>query len=249
MTARFYLFGLLGTVLAAFAVSLAALEIYELSRIGTCASGGPYISARPCPEGTGGHVLLLIAAIFVLPAIAVAVFALRAKGLKGGISVGGMIVNLWTFGWLAMGTAAWVAGHGPAHSGDSAAGSTSVAITFWGIGGVSLIAVLFAVRGAATGQRSLQKAMAERDRQGTNRPQPKAPAPPPRPPRPATGQPVAPSLANLASTLSEVSRQKADDAEVSDVARRLKQLDELRALGAVTGAEYDAKRREILGEI
>ncbi len=38
----------------------AAYCIVELTQIGTCASGGPYVSARQCPDGTGW----LIAGIF-----------------------------------------------------------------------------------------------------------------------------------------------------------------------------------------
>lgn len=50
----------LGAVLVLGGLGGAACCIVELTQIGTCASGGPYVSARPCPDGTGW----LIAGIF-----------------------------------------------------------------------------------------------------------------------------------------------------------------------------------------
>ena len=50
----------LGAVLVLGGLGGAAYCVVELTQIGTCASGGPYVSARPCPDGTGW----LIAGIF-----------------------------------------------------------------------------------------------------------------------------------------------------------------------------------------
>jgi hypothetical protein len=52
-------------------VSLASLllmtwALYHLVRTGTCASGGPYVSARPCPSDTGAKILGLTGSIFTL---------------------------------------------------------------------------------------------------------------------------------------------------------------------------------------
>ena len=120
-----------------------------------------------------------------------------------------------------MASAAWVAGHGPAHPASGGEGATGVAITFWAIGGVSLIFVLLGLAGSARGSRASGRAAVASDI-GL----PRVPPPPPRPtPVPEASEPI------------------------GDITRRLAQLDELRALGAVTTAEYDAKRREILGDI
>lgn len=61
------------------AVLLAALAamaygIVGLTETGTCASGGPYISARPCPDGTGTAILLVSAgaAVYCFATIAAA---------------------------------------------------------------------------------------------------------------------------------------------------------------------------------
>jgi len=52
-------------VVAVGALVLACVEIAHLMDTGTCASGGPYVSAHPCPAGTGTRILLLTGAILV----------------------------------------------------------------------------------------------------------------------------------------------------------------------------------------
>ena len=53
-------------------------RVYELGKTGTCASGGPYVSARECPSGTG--TLSLMIAPAVLAAIAGGgIFATRGR--------------------------------------------------------------------------------------------------------------------------------------------------------------------------
>ena len=41
----------------------AVMAVQQLG--GSCASGGPYVSARPCPDGTGTVALILTASIIV----------------------------------------------------------------------------------------------------------------------------------------------------------------------------------------
>lgn len=48
---------LVGAVLALGGIAGAVYCIVELTQIGTCASGGPYVSARPCPAGTELYIL------------------------------------------------------------------------------------------------------------------------------------------------------------------------------------------------
>jgi hypothetical protein len=56
---------LLVCAVAIGALALACVELAHLMDTGTCASGGPYVSANPCPDGTGTRILLLVLAIFV----------------------------------------------------------------------------------------------------------------------------------------------------------------------------------------
>jgi hypothetical protein len=60
--------GVVGLALMVAGVVGFAICLYELVKTGTCASGGPYVSARECPSSTpyyvggltGGIVLFLI---------------------------------------------------------------------------------------------------------------------------------------------------------------------------------------------
>src|SRR4051794_33122777 len=52
-------------VIAVGALALMCFEIAKLMDVGTCASGGPYVSANVCPAGTGTRILLLTVAILV----------------------------------------------------------------------------------------------------------------------------------------------------------------------------------------
>ncbi|MEW6583659.1 MAG: hypothetical protein AB1416_12965, partial [Actinomycetota bacterium] len=66
--------------LAGVAVLLAgaaafAWGLYNLMEIGTCASGGPYLSARPCPDGSGKY----------FAAVPLGIVATVVGGLVGGL--------------------------------------------------------------------------------------------------------------------------------------------------------------------
>jgi len=52
--------------------------IYQLLQIGTCASGGPYEVARPCPDGTAALGLMIPAAL-ILMFIGAGLYATRGK--------------------------------------------------------------------------------------------------------------------------------------------------------------------------
>jgi hypothetical protein len=52
--------------------------LYRVIDIGTCASGGPYVSAHPCPSNTGLFVALIVGGVFVF-LIGGAVFAARGR--------------------------------------------------------------------------------------------------------------------------------------------------------------------------
>jgi hypothetical protein len=57
--------GALGLALMLAGLAGFVLALYELVKTGTCASGGPYVSARPCPSSTPYYIGGLIAGIFV----------------------------------------------------------------------------------------------------------------------------------------------------------------------------------------
>ncbi len=66
---------------ACLVVALGALlgldyAVYVLASFGTCASGGPYVIARPCPAGTGQLIAILLVSIFVALGSGIATWAL-----------------------------------------------------------------------------------------------------------------------------------------------------------------------------
>ena len=70
--------GAVGLALMAVGLAAFAFGLWQLVKTGSCASGGPYVSARPCPAGTGLHIGALIAGVFVSLAGG-AVFATRGR--------------------------------------------------------------------------------------------------------------------------------------------------------------------------
>jgi hypothetical protein len=58
----YYVRALLGIALILGGVGVFGYGVYGLVDIGTCASGGPYQSARECPEGTGTLIVSLFPA-------------------------------------------------------------------------------------------------------------------------------------------------------------------------------------------
>jgi hypothetical protein len=50
---------LTGAALMLVSVAVVGFSIYKLAKTGTCASGGPYVSARECPAGTELYILAI----------------------------------------------------------------------------------------------------------------------------------------------------------------------------------------------
>ena len=70
--------GVIGLALMIVGVGGFAFCLYEIVKTGTCASGGPYVSARPCPPGTGAYIGGVIGGVFVF-LIGGAIFATRGR--------------------------------------------------------------------------------------------------------------------------------------------------------------------------
>jgi hypothetical protein len=114
---RYWLCTLIGLALCLVGLLLVSWALYELVHIGTCASGGPYVSARPCPPGTGLRILAIFGAVFSVMA-GVGVYAARGGPGRSSISLGGLMFGL---GFLAMAAAGLVSAFGGASTGDSGA--------------------------------------------------------------------------------------------------------------------------------
>ena len=70
--------GAVGLALMVAGVAGFAFCLYQLVKTGTCASGGPYVSARPCPAGTGAYIVGVIGGVFAF-LLGGAIFATRGR--------------------------------------------------------------------------------------------------------------------------------------------------------------------------
>ncbi len=243
---RYWIRTLLGIVLIAGSVALAAVTIYHLVRIGSCGSDGTYVAVRPCPDGTGLKILGLIASIFVVPFAGMGLLATRGSGgaQRDGAAMGiGVMWFLLLF--TCMGAAAFVAGRGPAAPstpGLRSAG-TWIGVSFMLVGGPALLFLVW---------RTLTAPAPRPPAALPGRPLSTTPAPRSGPTPPAG--PATPGMATLAAQLQTVARMRGVEADAAasdghDVAARLRELDALRAAGLVTDEEHAAKRRQILADI
>jgi hypothetical protein len=103
---RYVIRTLIGMALFAFCWVAIAYGIFQLLQVGTCASGGPYVSARECPDGIEALFFSLLGGILGL---FVAAFVYAGRGAPPGSDRkpenGGLVVWFWTglFWSLAVG--------------------------------------------------------------------------------------------------------------------------------------------------
>ncbi|HYH58845.1 MAG TPA: SHOCT domain-containing protein [Thermoleophilaceae bacterium] len=78
---RYWSLSLLGALLMLGSAAGFLWGLYEVVQTGTCASGGPYVSARPCPDDTWMHVMAIVLSPW-LGILGMIVWALRGAGAK-----------------------------------------------------------------------------------------------------------------------------------------------------------------------
>lgn len=78
---RYWSLTLLGLIIGLGSAAAFFWGLYNLIDTGTCSSGGPYVSARECPDDTIWHILAVTLAPFVAP-LAVVAWAFRGDGTK-----------------------------------------------------------------------------------------------------------------------------------------------------------------------
>ena len=122
---KYWSLSLLGMLVSLAALLLITWALYHLVRTGTCASGGPYVSARPCPEGTGVKILGLTGAIFAL-LIGGGIYA--ARGSRGHGATLGMGIVLWSLLFISLAAATFVAAFGPANNDDPGARTAAIVL-------------------------------------------------------------------------------------------------------------------------
>lgn len=94
---RYVIRTFLAMTLFAFCWVAVGYGIFQMLQIGTCASGGPYVSARPCPEGIEAIFFSLFGGILGL-FVAAGIYLGRGKppGSSAEPSNGGIVVWFWT---------------------------------------------------------------------------------------------------------------------------------------------------------
>lgn len=136
---------------------LGAYAIHELVQIGTCASGGPYVSRRPCPPGTEYKILAIFGALGLL-FLGRIVWAFRGRG-DDGFGSFRFGSALWVVGWLTLDATLLVAAFGPAAPSD-ASGWQLAAIINAAVGipiGLAPLVMLFTRRSKADAAESLMR--------------------------------------------------------------------------------------------
>lgn len=126
MSSRYWTFTLIGLVVCGASIVAFDWGLYHLVRTGTCGSTEGGISAPPCPPGTGGHILALMAGVFAGLA-GIALYAARGEG--GRSSPVGLGLIMWMLLFVGIAGAVGVAAFGPA-AGDDSSGTEALAIIF-----------------------------------------------------------------------------------------------------------------------
>lgn len=111
---RYVIRTFLGMTLFAFCWVAVGYGIYQMLQIGTCASGGPYVSARQCPDGTEAIIFALIGGVLGL-FIAAGIYIGRGKppGSSRAPDNAGVVIWFWTGLFWALAAGSFLGVWGP----------------------------------------------------------------------------------------------------------------------------------------
>jgi hypothetical protein len=227
----------IGGLLFVASVVFFSKQLVELLETGTCASGNtPYVTARPCPEGTGTDVMLLMGSVLT-GLIGAWIFAVRGPrpgspdqgGIGRGLSSGALA---WAVFFTGSGAYILVASlTKDSLPDDGKLGGVIVGATFLFMG--LPVAAYF----AWTALSDLRdKREPEEDRFSLGEPEPEAVV------RPAQPRPAPTPAATIVPPVPSASAATAGDAIA-----QIERLQRLRESGALTDAEFEAQKRRILG--
>ena len=147
---RYWTRTLVGLAICGASIVAVDWALYELVRTGTCASGGPYVSARPCPPGTGLRIIALIGGIFG-GLIGMGIYATRGERLRpAAVGLGAI---MWALLFCTLAGAAILAAFGPAAGDDPGARTAAIilGVVFIPMG---LAPIPFAIGGRRKAERA-----------------------------------------------------------------------------------------------
>jgi hypothetical protein len=211
-----------GLCLAGVSIVLLDNGLFHLVRTGSCGSNGTYVSYRPCPPGTGGHVLSLIGGIFG-GLIGVGLYAARGKQ-GGAVSSIGLGVIMWSLLFVTIAITVAYAAYGPGNTDNSGAKTAAI-----------IIGVIFVPMGLAPlplafkGRRKAQQFVQLSTTGFQTSAVPTFAPPYLRPPAPRPPAAAAP----------------AEEDPLENIAK----LGQLRDRGLLTPEEFEAQKKRLLGEI
>lgn len=221
---KYWVRTLFGLAICGTALVAVNWAIYNLIRTGTCASGGPYVSARPCPPGTGGQILALVGGIFA-GLLGVVVYATRGdRGRAGFVGLG---ILMWSLLFVTLAASSLLGAFGPAADDDRADSKTGAVIMSVIFVPMGLAPLLLGFRTRGKADQAVPPVLAGTPHVFAPQPvwpskSPAAGAPPATPPAPS---------------------------EADDPLEQLQKLGELRASGVLTDEEFEAQKRRLLGEL
>jgi hypothetical protein len=139
-------------VLFAFCWVAVGYGIYQLLGVGTCASGGPYVSARPCPAGIERLMFALIGGVLGL-LLAAVIYARRGRppGSARPQTDAAVVIWFWTGLFWSLAAGSFLAVWGPDASPGPGAKTGGLIVGFMGLvmGAGGLLALKFSRRSAA----------------------------------------------------------------------------------------------------
>ena len=238
-------------------VTLGALAAFELSLVhlletGTCASGGPYVSARQCPSGTGTWIAGLTLSIFV-GLISSLVFVATARGKVGWGSI--LFGAFFTITAVVAGYAALFDDKAVSAPGAQL-GGLIVAGVFLPMGLIPLILGIKALRVSRRDGSLLSAAGHAVERRvaglggGGGDPRPPGAVPDLGGPRPSPARPAPrPAAPTAPPSTWQMPVRPAAAGPKTDPLDQLAKLAELRKSGVLTEAEFQAQKTKLLGEV
>lgn len=276
---RWFLCTIFGLGLAIAALTAFEYSLFQMLQVGTCASGGPYVSARECPSGIEIYFAGLFGGI-IFGLIGTGIWGARGPfpGTvdrstlgAGAMRVGGTGLTAWGVFFTVTGLVALYGAFGTDDPGPGAkSGGAIVGIVFILMGLPALIGV---VGGAIGGRKAMRKLGGDDDRPSAT-PSPASPSGPggptttieglgslssgsttgTQPPRgpvwPSPTTPPAPTpAAPSISSMFTPSPGAVAKATGGDPLARLEKLAKLRDEGALSQVEFDAAKAKILEEM
>jgi hypothetical protein len=111
---------------------------------GSCADGGPYVSAQRCPDGATAAILIGVFGLFLFGGVAIA-FADRVGGIWGSTPILAWAALFISLGWNFLDGGVFSV---PEGSGIDPTG-VLLGLLFWAMGGVPLVGLLLAARSSS----------------------------------------------------------------------------------------------------